>query len=747
MKQILLILTSFSLITHINAQSFFDMNNISIIEIYFAQNNWNQLLIDNYYSEEYLLADSVIFNGSTKDSVGVKYKGNSTFSENNVKNPLNISIDHFKTNQDYQGHETIKLSNGQKDPSFIREALSYEIARKYMQAPRSNYAKVYINGLYHGLYTNSESINTDFQNNFLNSDKNNTRIKCNPQSVFNGGSSLEYLGVDSASYYNFYEMKSDAGWQDLIDLTYDIMNSSNTIENTIDIDRAIWMSAYNNVLVNLDSYSGPFRQNYYLIKDDNNRMNTIIWDLNECLGGFKMINQGPGGGGPSDLSQLDPMLREGDDDWPLLDLIFSNSTYRKMYIAHMRTILHENFTNNWYAERGLQLQNLIKNDVQADPNKFYNYDDFISNLNNDVNIGGGGPGGGNVNGIISLMNARSEFLSTHNELNSIPPIIGTLSATTDVVSSYSTANLIVDVEDASYVYLAYRFRPQERFLKLQMFDDGDHNDGAANDGVFGVSIDVDALDMQYYIYAENSEAGIFSPERAEHEFHNLPVVGSLVINEFMASNTSSVQDTSSGFVQYDDWVELYNGGNIAINLGGYHLSDNENVLDKWTFPDVEIQPDDYLIVWLDKDYAASSGIHTSFRLAADGEELFLSTANNFIIDALFYNSLPSDLGYARLPNGKGPFVVQTHTFNANNGLGTLTVENINSQLHLYPNPASDNLTIQIPYAQRIKAYDLLGKEHLSLSHSRGSTNINISSWPKGIYIFLIDNKSRKIIIQ
>ena len=747
MKQILLILTSFSLITHINAQSFFDMNNISIIEIYFAQNNWNQLLIDNYYSEEYLLADSVIFNGSTKDSVGVKYKGNSTFSENNVKNPLNISIDHFKTNQDYQGIETIKLSNGQKDPSFIREALSYEIARKYMQAPRSNYAKVYINGLYHGLYTNSESINTDFQNNFLNSDKNNTRIKCNPQSVFNGGSSLEYLGVDSASYYNFYEMKSDAGWQDLIDLTYDIMNSSNTIENTIDIDRAIWMSAYNNVLVNLDSYSGPFRQNYYLIKDDNNRMNTIIWDLNECLGGFKMINQGPGGGGPSDLSQLDPMLREGDDDWPLLDLIFSNSTYRKMYIAHMRTILHENFTNNWYAERGLQLQNLIKNDVQADPNKFYNYDDFISNLNNDVNIGGGGPGGGNVNGIISLMNARSEFLSTHNELNSIPPIIGTLSATTDVVSSYSTANLIVDVEDASYVYLAYRFRPQERFLKLQMFDDGDHNDGAANDGVFGVSIDVDALDMQYYIYAENSEAGIFSPERAEHEFHNLPVVGSLVINEFMASNTSSVQDTSSGFVQYDDWVELYNGGNIAINLGGYHLSDNENVLDKWTFPDVEIQPDDYLIVWLDKDYAASSGIHTSFRLAADGEELFLSTANNFIIDALFYNSLPSDLGYARLPNGKGPFVVQTHTFNANNGLGTLTVENINSQLHLYPNPASDNLTIQIPYAQRIKAYDLLGKEHLSLSHSRGSTNINISSWPKGIYIFLIDNKSRKIIIQ
>ena len=74
-----------------------------------------------------------------------------------------------------------------------------------------------------------------------------------------------------------------------------------------------------------------------------------------------------------------------------------------------------------------------------------------------------------------------------------------------------------------------------------MFDDGNHNDGAASDGTYGVSVDVDALDMQYYIYAENSEAG-FSPERAEHEYHNLPI-RRVVINEFMASNTSSVQDT------------------------------------------------------------------------------------------------------------------------------------------------------------------------------------------------------------
>ena len=66
------------------------------------------------------------------------------------------------------------------------------------------------------------------------------------------------------------------------------------------------------------------------------------------------------------------------------------------------------------------------------------------------------------------MNARSEFLSSHDELTKAPPIISTISTTPSVVPSYSTANLNVNVEDASYVYLAYRFRPQDRFVKVQM---------------------------------------------------------------------------------------------------------------------------------------------------------------------------------------------------------------------------------------------------------------------------------------
>ena len=82
-----------------------------------------------------------------------------------------------------------------------------------------------------------------------------------------------------------------------------------------------------------------------------------------------------------------------------------------------------------------------------------------------------------------------------------------------------------------------------------------HNDGAAGDRTYGISINVGASNVQYYFYADNNDAGIFSPQRAEHEYHELAVAGDVVINEFSASN-STIQADQDG--EYDDWIELYN---------------------------------------------------------------------------------------------------------------------------------------------------------------------------------------------
>ncbi|MDP5139243.1 MAG: CotH kinase family protein, partial [Spirosomaceae bacterium] len=265
----------------VSAQGLYDLNTVQTIEISFAQSNWDQLLDAAYAGDgDYFMAQSVTINGIVFDSVGVKYKGNSTYNANQVKNPLHIELDTYKDHI-YETYTDIKLSNVAKDPSFLREVLSYQVLRQYMDAPLSNYANVYVNGTLIGLYSNSESISKKFVNDRFGS-KDNTFVKCNPPEGAGPQSSdfpnLVYRGEDSTNYYAAYELKSDAGWDELIDLCDTLANHLSDIEQVLDVDRALWMLAFNNVLVNLDSYLGAFAQNYYLYRDDYHRFLPVVWD-------------------------------------------------------------------------------------------------------------------------------------------------------------------------------------------------------------------------------------------------------------------------------------------------------------------------------------------------------------------------------------------------------------------------------------------------------------------------------------
>ena len=93
------------------------------------------------------------------------------------------------------------------------------------------------------------------------------------------------------------------------------------------MDKAIWMLAFNNVLVNLDSYS-DFQQNYYLIQDKNGRFNFVLWDVNLAFDGL---------GKPAGINMqpaYDPLAKQDDDRFPLINLVLNNPTYRKIYFAH-----------------------------------------------------------------------------------------------------------------------------------------------------------------------------------------------------------------------------------------------------------------------------------------------------------------------------------------------------------------------------------------------------------------------------
>tara|TARA_Y100000766_G_C18827916_1_gene566471 strand:- start:13 stop:1224 length:1212 start_codon:yes stop_codon:yes gene_type:complete len=401
-----------------------------------------------------------------------------------------------------------------------------------------------------------------------------------------------------------------------------------------------------------------------------------------------------------------------------------------MYVAHMRTILNEQFLNNNYLTRASQLQQIINSDVSLDPNTFYTYSEFNGNISTSVGVNP-------IIGLSELMSSRIQYLQSLTDFTASTPIITPLN--TNTFTPHTIVNITAEISNSNYAYLGYRYKFADKFEKLQMFDDGQHGDGLAGDGIFGATIDVDARDIQYYIYAENNDAGIFSPERSEKEFHQLPVVSGLVINEIMASNTISVSDQDG---EYDDWVELYNGNSFSLNLNGYYLSDNENDLTKWSFSNVTIPANDYLIIWCDTAGNTQSGLHTTYRLSSDQEEVYLTSPTGIIVDAVHFVNMPEDVSYARVPNGNGVMKYQNHTYDANNQpIAANSTIIFQEKLRVYPNPSNTRVYV-LGAVDDVNVFDIMGKQVFSANAVK---TIDISTWESGVYFVKSSDSVVKII--
>jgi len=127
---------------------------------------------------------------------------------------------------------------------------------------------------------------------------------------------------------------------------------------------------------------------------------------------------------------------------------------------------------------------------------------------------------------------------------------------------------------------------------------------------------------------------------------------SLVINEFMASNSNSIRDPQG---QYDDWIEIHNFGSSPVNVGGMYLTDDLSFPTKWQIPNnnsalTVITRGQYLLIWADNDIG-DAGLHTNFKLDANGEEIGLFDKDGqTLIDSIIYSGQMADISYGRYPD-------------------------------------------------------------------------------------------------
>jgi hypothetical protein len=126
----------------------------------------------------------------------------------------------------------------------------------------------------------------------------------------------------------------------------------------------------------------------------------------------------------------------------------------------------------------------------------------------------------------------------------------------------------------------------------------------------------------------------------------------LAINELSASNSSCITDPQG---EYDDWIEICNPGNKAINIGGMYLSDDLSDPTKWRIPadnplSTTVAANGYLLIWADGD-TGDAGLHANFRLDAAGEELTLFDIDGrTLIDNVVFDHQIPDISYGRYPD-------------------------------------------------------------------------------------------------
>jgi hypothetical protein len=122
----------------------------------------------------------------------------------------------------------------------------------------------------------------------------------------------------------------------------------------------------------------------------------------------------------------------------------------------------------------------------------------------------------------------------------------------------------------------------------------------------------------------------------------------LKINEFMASNQSTVKDPD--FNSFADWIEIYNPTENAVSLENYFITDDFSAPAKYKIPSGIVQPKGYLILWADDQ---AKGLHANFKLSASGEAIALLSPDGRIVDSVTFGEQGTDISMGRYPDGGG----------------------------------------------------------------------------------------------
>ncbi len=700
-----------------------------------------QWIYNNPHSNIEWRASFVFDNGNIHDSiveVGFRLRGNT--SRQSAKKSFKVSFNTYQKGRKYYGLEKMNLNGEHNDPSVTRAKLCWDLARSLeIPAPRSNHVRVFINGNYFGLYLNVEHIDDEFVQSRYGTQYGNLYKCLYP-------ADLKYLGTNPNLYKyesggrRAYDLKTNRAYDDYTDLSEFIQILNNTpigllpceLERVFNVQDYIKVLAFDVFIANWDGYIYN-KNNFYLYKNpESGRFEYIPYDLDNTFGvdwaNIDWANRNIYYWAPSN-QQSEPR--------PLYTRLMSVQRYKDLFSFYLNKIAQEILIQPDYYTYMDDIRDRIYPYIIDDPyyplDYGFNTDTFLEAYDN--------AWGNHVKyGIKPYFTTRLNSLQQQIQLNPIYPVINYIQVEHGGVGNPVNFSLTVwDDQPEVQVWLRYRFN-QSEFVTMPMTPLQNDKFEATLDGVLGQAT------LRYHFQVKDASGNfIFYPCETEELYFAPLYTSGLYINEFMASNASTIFDENG---EFDDWIELYNAGPEAIWLGDKYLSDKLNNPTKWQMPDHAIFPGDYLIIWADGDMEQGP-FHAGFKLSADGESIgiFNNEQNNYsAIDTYTFSSQQTDVSFGRSPDGNSMWVFfDEPTPGSSNTVYTIN-DNMNSAsgFFVYPNPAKSNI-IHLPNKKSFYIYDTSGR---LLIEGKGKDFIDVSTLDRGVYLLkTFENDIVKIIIQ
>lgn len=697
-----------------------------------------QWIYNNPDSDIEWRANFVFDNGSVRDSIeeiGFRLRGNT--SRYSAKKSFKVSFNTYQKGRKYYGLEKLNLNGEHNDPSVSRAKLGWDLARALeIPAPRSNHVRLYINGNYHGLYLNVEHIDEEFAQSRYGNQYGNLYKCLYP-------ADLKYLGSNPNLYKyvsggrRAYDLKTNTAYDDYSDLAEFINILNNTVisalpcelEKVFNVQDYLKVMALDIFIANWDGYIFN-KNNFYLYKNpESGRFEYIPYDIDNTYG----IDWFGVDWAQRNIYQWSP----SGESRSLYTRLMQVQRYRDLYSFYLNKINQELIIQPAYNNYMDALRELIHPYIINDP--FYPLD-YGFNENSFLQSFDQAWGAHVKYGIRPYMTARLNSIQQQLQLNPLYPVINYLSVEHSGVGNPVNFSVkIWDDQPGVQAWVRYRFN-QSGFVTMPLTASQNDFFTATLNGVIGETT------LRYHIQVQDAAGNIlFYPcESVEIYFAPLYTSG-LYINEFLASNLTGIYDSKG---EYEDWIELFNGGQQPIWLGDKYLTDKLNNPTKWQLPDHTIFPGEYLIIWADED-PEQGPFHADFKLSADGEAIgiFNNAASSYTsIDIYNFGPQQQDVSLGRSPDGSSNWVYFEEPSPGSSNAVFAVIEGVSKQpaLKIYPNPAGGS-AIFLSESRNFTLYHISG---IPVLEGAETQTIEISTLSKGVYLLKTDEgENVKIIIQ